>query len=767
MESAGTLLHKEVMMNRHRRRTVVLLCLLFVIAFFITAEEVPAQEQTIVFRETFDNLTPPGLPAGWRSSRARNAGINDFSTTSSSPASAPNAVLATDATTAQWLAGPVITCGPEGAERLQLMVRRSGTFSAAVTVEVSLDSGRSYPHSAGTLPKTPGAGAYQACEIMLPPVCASAAAVSFRWRILPDSTGTSGTIRFDDVVLRAYTEAPIAGDSLVINEIMYTPGAQEPEWIEVYNRGRGPVDLRDWLIADALTSSGKRISVSPVLVQSGACAVLTGDSAGLLRVRPDIPSRVVPVAGFPSLNNSGDMIRLLDASGSQVDSVAYFPVWGGGVSVSLERIDPSGPSGATANWATCVDSSGATPGRPNSVRIRNSDLRAGRVMIVNDLLNEQVTIRALVHNAGRQPGGSCIVRVFDNLRRDSLGNTEEMLTSIEQPESIAPGDSAWTEGILSNPLPGKHLLVAFVEYGPDERPANNVSATEVYIPLPAGALCVNEILFAPLPDMAEYVELLNVSGTTLDLWDCCITDRATSSGSINRWVLSSMPNRLDPGGFFVLASDSTVFSWFPLMQKNRERCQWYGVSSGLGLHNDGDAVVVLGPDGTRIDSVEYSSSWHSKDMPETAGRSLEKIHPSLDARDSRNWGSSVNPYGGTPGFGNSIAAQNLPPAAQLSCAPNPFSPDGDGRDDVLVIRHQMPIRSGLVRIRLFDVRGRKIRELLNSVPAGAYGDVVWDGRDDEGRPARIGIYVVFLEGIDGEGGVVVSARTTVVLAKRL
>ncbi len=216
---------------------------------------------------------------------------------------------------------------------------------------------------------------------MLPPVCASAAVVSFRWRILPDSTGSSGTIRFDDIVLRVQTGAPVAGDSLALNEIMYSPGVQEPEWIELYNRGKGPVDLRDWLIADALTASGKRITVSSVLVQAGESAVLTGDSAGLLHARPDIPSRVIPVTGFPSLNNSGDMIRLFNPSGRQIDSVAYWPVWGGGVSISLERIDPEGPSMAAANWATCVDSSGATPGRPNSVRMRNDDLRAGRLMV--------------------------------------------------------------------------------------------------------------------------------------------------------------------------------------------------------------------------------------------------------------------------------------------------------------------------------------------------------------------------------------------------
>jgi hypothetical protein len=43
---------------------------------------------------------------------------------------------------------------------------------------------------------------------------------------------------------------------MVINEIMYSPGLQEPEWVEVYNAGTGAVDLRDWMIADALATSG-------------------------------------------------------------------------------------------------------------------------------------------------------------------------------------------------------------------------------------------------------------------------------------------------------------------------------------------------------------------------------------------------------------------------------------------------------------------------------------------------------------------------------
>ncbi len=65
-------------MNLLRRRAVVLLWLSSVSALFITAEQVSAQEQAIIFRETFDSMTPPGLPAGWRSSQARNAGNQRF-----------------------------------------------------------------------------------------------------------------------------------------------------------------------------------------------------------------------------------------------------------------------------------------------------------------------------------------------------------------------------------------------------------------------------------------------------------------------------------------------------------------------------------------------------------------------------------------------------------------------------------------------------------------------------------------------------------------
>jgi hypothetical protein len=188
---------------------------------------------------------------------------------------------------------------------------------------------------------------------------------------------------------------------------------------------------------------------------------------------------------------------------------------------------------------------------------------------------------------------------------------------------------------------------------------------------------------------------------------------------------------------------------------------------GLGLNNDGDILILRSAGDVVLDSLEYAPSFHSPDIPDTRGRSLELINPALGGAARTNWGTCVDPSGGTPGVRNSIAVEVLPPAVALQAAPNPFSPDGDGMDDVSVLTYSLPVRSSLIRVRLFDVRGRSLRELANIIPAGAEGRLVWDGRDDRGVRARIGVYIAMLEAIDGAGGVTFAAKCVVILAGRL
>jgi hypothetical protein len=70
-------------------------------------------------------------------------------------------------------------------------------------------------------------------------------------------------------------------------------------------------------------------------------------------------------------------------------------------------------------------------------------------------------------------------------------------------------------------------------------------------------------------------------------------------------------------------------------------------------------------------------------------------------------------------------------------APNPFSSS-------TVIRFVLP-ETGPVRLSVFDVQGRKVRDLVRSVLAAGPQRTVWDGRDEKGRRCGSGVYLYRLE----------------------
>src|SRR5690606_33494085 len=80
------------------------------------------------------------------------------------------------------------------------------------------------------------------------------------------------------------------------------------------------------------------------------------------------------VRSFPTLNNSGDRIMLLDNYTRIIDSLEYSSTWGGTGGKSLERINPFGISSDQSNWITSTDPSNGTPGRLNSSAPKDHDV---------------------------------------------------------------------------------------------------------------------------------------------------------------------------------------------------------------------------------------------------------------------------------------------------------------------------------------------------------------------------------------------------------
>jgi hypothetical protein len=726
-----------------------------------------ANETAAVFQESFDGVSPPALPEGWRSSQKRTPGSNDWISTGSTVFSPPGAVLVTNATLEQWLVSPVIDCSGLKPDMLQMTVRRSGTFLAVVAVEGSTDSGKVFSVQFGGIAKEAGNGAYQMVEIPIPGSISGSASLVLRWRVIPELTGVTGTFRMDDICITSATTSSDQGDSLAINEIMYMPRSGEPEWIELRNTGSRSVDLFEWSISDASTTSKHTISSHPFVLLPGEFLVVTSDTVALLVRRQEIGSRCLQSSGFPSLNNSGDVIHLFSPLGVCKDSVEYQESWGGSVGVSLERIDDLGPSCDSKNWGSSEDSTGATPGLSNSVCRRQHDIRSTHIAFSLRSDSRVCDISITVQNTGRDAALQWSIRLSDDVDRDSVADQSETLGLVPGSRTIDPGDSLTQHYVWIDPIPGRHILIAETDLENDERHANDGTMAAVTIPIAAGLVRINEIMFDPVAGMPEYIELVNTYGSPVDLDECTLSDRPTAGGSSNRWRLLGGALRVPCDGYLVLLGDSSGPAWFPSLRSGFSGLTVNVNSGGLGLNNDDDAVILRSADGGIVDSVTYTLSLHTSDIDDTKGRSLELINPVLNGNNRTSWGTCVDPSGGTPGKRNSLSVDILPSAASLNPAPNPFSPDGDGVDDVTVLSYSLPVRSSLIRVRVFDVRGRMQRELTNITPSGCAGQIVWDGRTDQGQRARIGAYIAMLEAIDGAGGVWFSARCVVVLAARL
>jgi hypothetical protein len=554
-------------------------------------------------------------------------------------------------------------------------------------------------------------------------------------------------------------------NSIVINEIMYSP-ISEPEWVELYNTTADSVDVKGWKLSNRTTSTRYLVASTSLLVQPHGYAVLTKDTALLLQRYHHVDGMPVQVPSLPTFlfNNTGDAVVLFDQRDQQSDSIKYTTAWGGSNGMSLERIDALSESADSANWSSSVDSLRGTPGKENSVAALDHDLRMLQAANVVGTPHSTLVLQTTVRNIGRLPAGEFDIAFFHDRNKDSVASESELIQRLHVSQMLARRNTLQVQIQWQGPS-GVHTVIAKAEYSPDLRSNNNNTIFTARIGYEQRSVVINEIMFAPFPNEAEYVEIANVTNTDIDLSGWKLLDRPGTTGSANEFSLSSQELLLHPGRLFVIASDSSIFSHF----RHLDTVGLLKVmnQSSLGLNNDGDAVIIRDATGSTVDSVAYLPAWHNPNVTDKTGRSLEKIHPSLAPNDRRSWSTCVLGVGGTPGVANSIFTNALPRQANVSCLPNPFSPDGDGVEDFSLIHYELPTDVSTASLKIYDIKGRLIRYLVNNEPSGARQDVVWDGYDDERQKARVGIYIVLVEGLNEGGGSVYSAKGVVVLAAKL
>jgi hypothetical protein len=552
-----------------------------------------------------------------------------------------------------------------------------------------------------------------------------------------------------------------AEGSVLINEIMFAPSGDEPEWVEIFNASQDTINLKNWSISDA--TKKVNITKNDFLLYPNEFLILTADSSILNFY--NIGSKLISLQ-LPTLNNTDDAVAIYDKTGSKIDSVYYRGSWGK-TGYSIERIDLEESSNDSTNWAIPPDSIKATPGRENFTKRKNFDIAVKSVQTPPSVdTGAEFYASVVVQNVGINRLNEFTINVFNDINRDSIGSEAELILSKSFTITLNKKDSAVINLKLQNLEPGENFLLFAIQTAQDENPKNNSFSRKINVGFAQNSIVINEIMFDPLPGYSEYIELYNRSNRSVNLKLWKFNDMRNQGGKANFITLLNSDFELSPGEYLLIAPDSTILNYFT--KDDSLDFKLIILNKGLSLNNDFDDVVITDLTGKIIDSVRYSSTWHSPILFDKKGRSLEKVNPDLPSAERSSWTSSSSIKGGTPGHKNTAFVEigGKPSTGKVTITPNPFSPDGDGFEDVCIISYTLPFNSALISVKIFDSYGRLVKTLATSQYSSREGNLIWDGSNDGGKILRIGIYIILFEA-RSESGEKFTQKLTVVLAKKL
>jgi hypothetical protein len=539
---------------------------------------------------------------------------------------------------------------------------------------------------------------------------------------------------------------------IVINEIMADPdppiGLPNFEYLELKNRTPYQLNLKDW----TLTIGTSDLIFPEISITPNGFLIVTDDIA-TTAFNPY--GQVIGFSSF-SLSNTGTLILLKDKKSHLIHHIKYSDDWCGDNAKedggwSLEQIDANNPCGEAGNWNASKDPSGGTPGKTNSVNGNNPDLQP------------PVLIRA---SASRYDTNHIKI-YFDEAIDSSLIKHVEKYSvdqGVGNPLMVIPyyPDNKVVDLYFSTAFAQNKIYVLTVTDSLFDCSGNKIAANSTVrfaIPqLPDSAdLVINEVLSNPKDDGVDFVEIYNRSAKVLDGKDLML------SSTEENYAVATDNYLMFPGDYTLLSADA-----------DKVKSQYYtpapyafiSMGSFPSLLNDEGSVSLKTNSDIIIDALTYSSDMHFPILTSTDGVSLERIDYNRPASDITNWHSASESVGyATPAYKNSQFLQGEADDGAVTLSPEIFSPDNDGFNDVLIISCKTEGPGKLLNITIYDAKGRLVKTLVKSRYVSGQESCSWDGTNDKGQKANIGIYMVYAELFDAAGKVKHYRRTAVLGAK--
>jgi hypothetical protein len=185
-------------------------------------------------------------------------------------------------------------------------------------------------------------------------------------------------------------------------------------------------------------------------------------------------------------------------------------------------------------------------------------------------------------------------------------------------------------------------------------------------PTPTGDwMLISEVLYNPAGSepSAEWIELYNPGGTTIDLSDYILGDEETPGGT-EGMLLFPPGATIAPGQIILVANLASTFSLtygfnpdFEMRESdpnvpNLTKYSSWG-SGSVSLNNLGDEVLLLDAADNLVDAVSWGSSPWAFDPPVPSvgdGHSIERYPPNQDTNSAADWVDRSTPAPGQIGM---------------------------------------------------------------------------------------------------------------------
>ncbi|MGB5848811.1 MAG: lamin tail domain-containing protein, partial [Ignavibacteriaceae bacterium] len=369
-------------------------------------------------------------------------------------------------------------------------------------------------------------------------------------------------------------------NDVVLNELMYEPTSGEPEWVELFNRTSSQLNLKEWTISDLTTTV--TITTEDKFIPPNSFVILTKDSSIINFY--DIPSEVIQL-NLPSLNNSGDAIVIKDSLDVLIDSVFYSPDWGGNSGgKSLERISADGNSNEPSNWGTSISQNKATPGRINSITIKDDDLTISSFIPTKDygIIGEEIEFDISVLNNGLNQSQNFEVNLYRDVNADSIAHLSELIAT-QIGTALPSGDSTFFNFTANDFVLGLNYFISTVITSLDDDTTNNIAFSNIIgttINEIRNDLTINEFMYSPESPQPEWIEVYNRGNKVIDLNNYQVADNSDTV----KIVLNSLI--INPGEYVVFADDTSIVNYYNIFSPV--------VFSNLpALNNSGDKIILL------------------------------------------------------------------------------------------------------------------------------------------------------------------------------